>query len=340
MKPKSILWFGVSTGIIALMVYLADFNQVLGYFASANKSLLGLAILFGLLPIAIWAYSWHHFINNVGMNLSFSESFRLFTSGNFLNAITPLGQFGGEPFMAYVLKDNTDLNYEKSLSAVLSADIVNAIPIVTFIVIGSFIMFFSRSLTGFVIDVLAATIIILVVGGLTVFVLWFRFKFVEVKITKLMDFLSERFKIADKLYDGVVGRLSEFESAFSTVGDERNQLLKVIFVSHFYFLFQGITLYLLIRSFGADTNFLLVYFILPAASLANFSPTPGGSGAYEAVLAGILSSIIGIGGSLSVAIAIMYRFTTFWPSLVVGYISFVSLPGFEFGEIKDELENP
>ena len=69
-------------------------------------------------------------------------------------------------------------------------------------------------------------------------------------------------------------------------------------------------------------------------SLANFSPTPGGSGAYEAAMATILSTLLGVPGSLAVTVGILYRFTTFWPGLIIGYLSISTLPNME----KEDIE--
>jgi len=124
-------------------------------------------------------------------------------------------------------------------------------------------------------------------------------------------------------------RMERLQNAFRAVGEEPLDLLKVTAIAHLYFLFQVFSLFLVMKSLGVTTDLTPLYFILPMASLANFSPTPGGSGTYEAAMAAILTGFLGIGGSIAVSIAILYRFTTFWPGLLIGYISMSSLSAVE-----------
>ncbi|MFO7793438.1 MAG: lysylphosphatidylglycerol synthase transmembrane domain-containing protein [Candidatus Nanohaloarchaea archaeon] len=332
--------FGVSTAIILGMIYFADFQQVLSTAQNADKIILASAIFVGLLNLPIWANSWHKLINRVGGNVSFFKALKMFTAGNFLNSVTPLGQFGGEPLMAYVIKKNTDLEYEEGLSAVVSADIINAIPIFTFIIGGSAYLLFFNSMNSILLEMSYIALVIMALGGSIAYLLWFKSGFLESKFIYILKLLSRPFGKESSLVEKVEEKMDGMQKAFRTVGEEPKELLKISLVAHLFFVCQVISLYLVMLSVGVDTDLTPLYFVLPTAALANFSPTPGGSGTYEVILAGVLTAFIGVPGTTAVTIAILYRFTTFWPSIVLGYVSLLSLSDMDLSGIKKFSENP
>lgn len=339
MDKSQIGWFGVATLIIAVMIYFADINQFIAQIQRADKVLFLAAILCGLLAIPVWTNSWHQLINHMGEDLSFYESLRLFASGLFMNSVTPLGQFGGEPFMAYIIEDNTSIDYEESLSAVISADIINSIPIFTFVIGGSVLMLLFNSLNQLFMEILYIAIIITVLGGSLAYLLWFKSGYIEKRVLSVAHKITVLLGRGEKYVDILEERLQTLENAFKTVGEEPGELLKMSIIAHSFFIFQVLSLYLVMASVGVQADFTPLYFVLPMASLANFSPTPGGSGAYEAVMATILSALLGIPGSQAITIGILYRFTTFWPGLVIGYIAFSTIPNAGREEIEEAIES-
>lgn len=332
--------FALSTAIILGMIYFADFQEFISTVQDADKIILASAIFVGLLNLPIWANSWYKLINRVGGNISFFKALRMFTAGNFLNSVTPLGQFGGEPLMAYVIKKNTDLEYEEGLSAVVSADIINAIPIFTFILGGSAYLLFFNSLNSVLLEMSYIALVIMVLGGSIAYLLWFRSGFIESKIIFIVRLLSRPFGEESSLVEKIEEKIEGMQETFKTVGEEPKELLKISIVAHLFFVCQVISLYLVMLSVGVDTDLTPLYFVLPTAALANFSPTPGGSGTYELILAGVLTAFIGVPKETAVTIAILYRFTTFWPSIGLGYISLLSLSDIDLSKISSFSENP
>lgn len=339
MNIKRLGWFAISTFIIALMLYLSDITKFIEHLQQADKAVLASAIFVGLGVIPVLANSWHHLINRVGAEISFYRALKLFTAGNFLNAVTPLGQFGGEPFMAYVIKDNTDVKYEDALSAVISADIINAVPILTFVIGGSFFLLFSGSMNGVVLEAIYISAVITVLGGAIAYLLWFKSGFIEKRLVAILRKLTGFVGRGDEYVDRLEERMDGLQNAFKRVGEEPLDLIKISIVAHLFFVFQVISLYLVMASVGVETDLAPLYIILPMASLANFSPTPGGSGTHEAAMAGILSAFLGLSGSIAVTIAILYRFTTFWPGLFIGYVSFTSLSAVSEGELERKVSS-
>lgn len=57
-------------------------------------------MLTGMSVMLVFGFTWHRFLHKLDIKHSYLESLKLFYSGQFLNSVTLLGQFGGEPAMA------------------------------------------------------------------------------------------------------------------------------------------------------------------------------------------------------------------------------------------------
>jgi uncharacterized protein (TIRG00374 family) len=78
-------------------------------------------------------------------------------------------------------------------------------------------------------------------------------------------------------------------------------------------------------SLGIRPDFTPIYFTVTLSSLASFSPTPGGSGTFEAAFSGLMVFFFEVNIATAVTAAVLFRLTTYWPGLVIGYISLVGL---------------
>ncbi|MFB6190551.1 MAG: lysylphosphatidylglycerol synthase domain-containing protein [Candidatus Nanohaloarchaea archaeon] len=82
----------------------------------------------------------------------------------------------------------------------------------------------------------------------------------------------------------------------------------------------------MLLSMGVSSDFTPLYFVLVLSSFGNFSPTPGGSGTFEALMAAVLTFFLPhITFATALAVAIIFRLTTYWPGLAIGYLALNSL---------------
>jgi len=324
-KLKKAIWFGVATAIIGGLIYFADVNKFIEALQSASGPLLIPAFATGLAVFLVFGYTWFRFLTKIDVDVSYLESLKLFLAGQFMNSITPLGQFGGEPFMAYIVRRNTDTSYEKAFSAVLSADIVNGIPMLTFVMGGAFYLMLFSSMDDIILQTVYAGIGLTVLGGLIVYLLWFKAGVIESYILRVLRFFSNLTGLGKSLVEKAEERLTRVQDAFETIGENPFHLFKTAVVAHLSFVLQVLCLYFIMLSLGQSVDFTPLYFIIAIAGLANFAPTPGGSGAYEATMAGILTFFLNIQFPVAITVAILFRLTTYWPGLIIGYLSFLSV---------------
>ena len=326
-KITKVLWFGVSTLLLLGLIYLADVSLFLEALGRANLFYLLPALIFGILPLSIYSFTWYRFLNKMGENISYFRSLRMFLGGQFLNAITPIGQFGGEPFMAYVIKENTGLEYEEAFSTVLSADLVNSVPIITFLSGGVVYMLFLRGVNGLLTQFLFAALLMILVGSSLAYLLWFRSGTIENAILRILGILVGILGRGEKIYQGLEKRFEGVEKAFETIGEDPKHLVVTAVVVHLEFIFRVIALYLVLFSLGVKTDFAPLYFVLAFGSVASFAPTPGGSGVAEAAHSGLISFFLNLSLATAAAAAILLRLMIYWPSIVIGYLGLLSLRG-------------
>ena len=324
-KIKKTLWFGVATAIIAALIYFADVQEFIDAFQSASLPLLVPAMVSGLAVFLVFGYTWHRFLRKVDIDVNYFESLKLFMAGQFMNSITPLGQFGGEPFMAYIIRRNTDTSYEKAFSTVFSADIVNGIPVLTFVLGGSFYLLLFSSINDVILQTLYAGVGLTVFGGLLVYLLWFKAGIIENYILGILEYISDITGYGQSVVNKAEKRLAKVQDSFESIGEDPKHLFETAVVAHLSFVLQVICLYFIMLSLGQSVEITPLYFIIAIAGLANFAPTPGGSGAYEATMAGILTFFLNIQFPVAITVAILFRLTTYWPGLILGYLSFISV---------------
>jgi uncharacterized protein (TIRG00374 family) len=324
-KQKNLLYFGVSTLIIILLIYFADADKFIESVRTARKFPLAAGILSGIVAFSILGYTWHRFLNKIDLKTSYLQSFRLFMAGQFMNSVTPLGQLGGEPVMAYIISDTEDTEYEKALSAVVSADIINTIPYITFMLGGAAYLILFDTINSTLAQTASITFVITIIGGLIAYTLWFRAYIIKKVIMSVAVKIAEISGRGDHLLEPLEERINHLKETFESIGEEPAHLASTAAVAHIFFLLQVIALYFVIASIGKTVPISSLYFVIAVSSLANFSPTPGGSGTYEAAMAGVLIAFTPFSFAQALTVSILYRIATYWNGLIIGYIALVSL---------------
>lgn len=325
MKREQIKWFALSFLILVILVYIADFKKLIDSLKSAKPAYVLLALIFGILPLFVWGFSWYRFVNKVGIKISYRKIFPIYLGSNFMNAITPLGQLGGEPFMAYILSKNTDLPYEKAFPAVLSADMINYIPRITLSLTGTIFLLTSTKQTQLLHELIITAITIAAIGSILTYLLWFETSKVEKTLLYTIKKITATTGKGKKIESKIEEKIESLKTAFQSIGENPRQLLTTAAIIHLAPIFNIIALYFVLLSLGINPDILILVFILPLSSISNLSPTPGATGAYEAVMTTLLTTLLPIGLSQALAASIIFRFITYGPGLTIGYLSLAKI---------------
>jgi uncharacterized protein (TIRG00374 family) len=318
-KVKQLLWFAVSILIIGGLVYFADISRIIAALRTADLLILVPALIVGVSNFGFGAYLWHSFLSSMDKGISYFKALKMFFAGHFLNSITPLGQVGGEPLMAYVISRNTDAEAEEAFSAVFSADILNVIPPYTFMIGGAAYLFLFGSFNEIIIQTLYIVALVVSFGAVFVYLLWFKAGSIEGGIVRLLRYLSSRLDRGEGLVERAEERLEKVEENFQKIGDNPRKLFKLTVLMHLSFLTEVVTMFLILLSLGVEPDFAPLYFVMPLAAVAEISPTPGGTGTYEAAMAGVLTVFFPVSFTVAVMAALIYQLSGFWPGNAIGY---------------------
>ena len=86
------------------------------------------------------------------------------------------------------------------------------------------------------------------------------------------------------------------------------------------------SVYLVAFSLGFEVPFHLLVVIIPLSRIANYAPTPGGSGAFEFTFASLFAVFTPLVYTEGVAVAVLYRAVTYYFGLGAGFLSVNMLP--------------
>ncbi|MCJ7450600.1 MAG: flippase-like domain-containing protein, partial [Candidatus Nanohaloarchaeota archaeon QJJ-9] len=125
---RTLFNLGVALVILAVFFHFIGIGEIIKAFRSAKLpfALIGFVSGFGM--VLGWIAIWRMVYNLTGYTFNLKELFEIYFAGNFANNITPFGQAGGEPFIAYIMSKKTDLSFSKSFAGVMCADVLRGVP--------------------------------------------------------------------------------------------------------------------------------------------------------------------------------------------------------------------
>ncbi|EGQ42683.1 MAG: hypothetical protein J07AB43_06700 [Candidatus Nanosalina sp. J07AB43] len=328
-REKKIIGYLLATGLLIGLIYFADIGKFLEALQQVNRFYMALAIVSGMSYYIFVGYIWYNFFTILGVNANLRKSYKLFMAGNFMNSVTPLGQLGGEPFMAYIISKNTESSYQEAFSAVASSDLINSIPFITYSTTAVIYLYLTGSINEFVQNIIYLIVVLGASLSILAYFLWSGNRKLGGFGNKLLVIIENKI-INEKYIKSFREKLNEFRAAFERAGEDKRNLLKVGLIAHAFPLAQFLALYLIMLGMNIDPNLVTIFFVVILSGLAMFSPTPGGSGTFEAAFSGLMLLFYpGLELSTALAVAVLFRLTTYWPGIPFGYLCLVSLRGEE-----------
>jgi uncharacterized protein (TIRG00374 family) len=325
---RSQIWAFLAAGVLlAITVAIADVTKIYAALVDAEKDILLVGVLLGVGVLFVRSRVWLVIFDAMGTAKGTLAVFQLFSVGEFLNNITPFGQAGGQPLMAYVVYDETEIQYEESLAAVMSGDMFTAVPLVTFGVFSGVFLFINNALTELVLDTLVFSLSVI----LGIFLLLVRLTIFPEERFGVVDTLREHVSVGDRIGSFLIEKIGNMREVFRIVGGNPTHIVRAALFAHLALLADVTVLYVVLSSFDVSVNPLYLTAIFPVSNLSKLLPTPGGSGGYEFVLATFLTTIAGVNFAVSVSAVILYRVATYWVAIVLGYV-FISRLGLSIPE--------
>jgi uncharacterized protein (TIRG00374 family) len=254
-----------------------------------------------LLNYALRFVKWHYYLRVMGvLNLSIKESARIFVAG-FPLAVTP-GKVG-EVIKAFWLQEKSGLPTARGVSVVLAERISDGLAVLMLSLVGVIAYPQYWPLFAFV---FFSLITILVVSQIRPLALWF------IKMGEKVSLLRRFMVQLREFYEG------------SYLLFRPGPTLIAVGLGMVSWLGEGIGLYLILLGLGVaggPSTFAIAVFVLSFSIIFGaVTALPGGLGAAEASIAGMLTLLLGISADTAAAATLLIRFATLWFGVGLGLI--------------------
>ncbi len=317
---KTLLGLAVAVVLLYFLGWTVGWSEVLTTLSGANPWWVAVACLSTLACFAMWSMVWRVVMRASGHEPPYRHLLVTFLAAQFANYVTPLGQAGGEPFIAYVLSRDTEATFEDSLASVVTADLLNLLPFFNFAALGLGYLLLQRGLPSAA-ENLAVGLVAMAVGVPALVVVGWRHRGgverVALAAVRPVARLTDRVSVA-----GVRRRIDRFYAAIETIAASPRALVTSLGFAYTGWLFFTLPLYFGALALDVAVDPIVVLFVVPASTLAGLVPTPGGLGSVEAALVVLLVALVpGLAGETALALALVYRVASYWFALLVGGVA-------------------
>jgi uncharacterized protein (TIRG00374 family) len=315
---KTGVGFVVAAILLYLLGFVAGWDKIVTTLRDARPRWLALACLSTLCGLVAWGKAWQVVLAVIGIEVRFRRLVVTYFAATFANYVTPFGQAGGEPFIAYVLSQDTDASYEDSLASVVTADLLNLLPFFNFAAVGLAVLVLRAQLPATVRPLAVGLTALAVAIPAIVYVGWNYKESIEAGTLRVLSPIARR---TDRLsVEGARGRIDRFYDSLEVLAAEPRELLYALVFSYVGWVLFALPLYFAALTVGQEIDPLVVLFIVPASTVAGVLPTPGGTGGVETVLVLLLGPLVGLTVPAAAAMALVYRIASYWFAIVVGGI--------------------
>jgi uncharacterized protein (TIRG00374 family) len=270
-------------------------NQVLTFQWRYYPLVLGLTLFNYILRF----FKWHFYLSQVEVrNFSLLDSARLFLAG-FPLAVTP-GKVG-EAFKAVWLERETGLPVSKGVSVVLAERISDGLGVLALSTVG--VIAYPRYWPGFAV----------VLSGLIVMIILIQIRPAALWLLEIGSKLPLLKRISSELRQFYEGSYALFKP---------KALLVAVSIGTISWLGEGIGFYYILIGLGLpaswDTLSIAVFVLAFSTVIGAVSALPGGLGAAEASITGMLVLLLDMAAETAAAATLLIRFATLWFAVALG----------------------
>lgn len=293
--------------VFLALILLGDIRQVGQRVQTFQWSLYPLALLLTLFNYTLRFVKWHYYLGQIGASgLTVRESARLFVAG-FPLAVTP-GKVG-EALKAVWLKQKYQVPVARGIAVVLAERISDGLGVLALSTLG--VIAYPQYWPAFAI-ILAGLLAIILISQIRPLALG------------LLAF-GERLPLVQRF----IHPLREFYEGSFALFRPKSTLIAVG-LGTISWLGEGIGFYLILVGLGIPPGWqplsIAVFVLAFSTVVGAVSTLPGGLGAAEASIAGMLALLLGLPGDLAATATLLIRFATLWFGVSLGLITWLFSP--------------
>ncbi len=302
--------------VFLVIILMGDLRQVATQVYEFQWKFYPLVILLTLFNYLLRFFKWHFYLGLVGVEkFPLLRSAQLFLAG-FPLAVTP-GKVG-EALKAVWLQKETGLPTSRGISVVLAERISDGLGVLILSTLG--VIAYPQYWPVFAF-VLGGLIILILVIQIRPAALW------------LLD-LGTKLPLIKRFSEG----LKEFyEGSYSLYRPKA--ILVAVSIGTISWLGEGIGMYLILVGLGVTPGWgtlsVAVFVLAFSTVIGAVTALPGGLGAAEASIAGMLTLLLALSRDTAAAATILIRFATLWFAVFLGLIVWLFSRKLLFSETDD-----
>ncbi len=294
--------------VVVALALLGDARQVGAHLSGFDWRLAPLIVAGTLFNYLLRFIKWHYYLQVIGVRrLSLAQSARIFVAG-FPLAVTP-GKVG-EALKGVWLNRIAGAPVARGVTVVLAERISDGLAVLALSTLG--VIAYPRYWPAFA-SVLAALLAIILLSQMRPIA---------------MALLSATARVP--LLARFAHHLQEFYASAFALFRPGATLLAVGLGTAAWFG-EGVAMYLVLLGLGvpggAQTLSLAVFVLAFSTVIGAVSALPGGLGAAEASIAGMLTLLLGLAASVAAAATLLIRFATLWFGVALGLLVWALSPG-------------
>lgn len=299
---RKIIWAVLlGVGVMLGLTFLADFRATIEALSKFKVIYLPLILGLTFINYMLRFIKWQYYLKLIKVQLPLKDSFRIFLSGLAMS-ITP-GK-AGELLKSLLLKEITGTPVSRTAPVIFTERLTDGFGLIILSLSGMALFKHGTEVLLFITLILAAMVVVIKTP----------------RLYRLFINLCSRIPVARK-FTGV------FETLFSSAGEliAIKPFLLAITLSVVSWGFESVAFYLVFTGLGFKVSFVAVTFTLAFSSIvASASMLPGGLGAAETSIMGLLVKIIGVPAGTAAVATIIIRFCTLWFGVTIGLLAIVS----------------
>ncbi len=296
----------LALGFLVLLIlgFVGDLKEVLRTLQEFNWLVFPLIVAFTFFNYSLRFVKWHFYLGQLGVkDFPVHQSARLFVAG-FPLAMTP-GKVG-EVLKGVWLKQMTGLPVAKGVSAIVAERISDGLAVLLLSTLG--VIAYPQYWLAFLIilTVLLAVIVISQIKTVAYFFL---------DLLERIPFVKKFSPVIREFYEGSFAVFRPGATFFA------------VFLGMISWLGEGIGFYFLLTNLGLPpgkvTLFNAVFILAFSTIIGAISALPGGLGAAEASIAGMLTLLVGMDASQATAATLLIRLATLWFGVLLGLMTWI-----------------
>jgi len=297
---------GLVFGFIVFLglILVGDIRQIGTHLATFNWLLLPIILAGTLFNYALRFIKWHYYLGLIGIReISLKESARLFVAG-FPLAVTP-GKVG-EALKGVWLNHLTGTPITRGVTVVLAERISDGLAVLILSTLG--VIAYPQYWPAFA----------LVLGGLLLVIVLSQIRPIAFALIGFIEKFNLFRRLAHHLLDFYEGTYVLFQPRATLIAVSLGTLA---------WLGEGFAMYIVLVGLGIPTGwntFSMAVFILSFSTVIGaVSALPGGLGAAEASIAGMLTLLMSLTKAIAATATLLIRFATLWFGVGIGLVVWI-----------------